>query len=134
MGTGFGRLVAAVNIANCVLLCLIAGEAAAHHHNAAPAAAHQAAPPPLAPAPVEVCGRSLNFTENDRVIIQGALNLEYLEAEYFLWAAYGYGLDELYPGMSLGGPPPMGVRKANLGPYYDDFVTQLSLQEVGHLR
>ncbi|KAG0605660.1 hypothetical protein M758_9G077900 [Ceratodon purpureus] len=136
MDTGPGRLMAAVNIVNCVLLCMLAGQAAAHHHKAAPAAAHQqkVAPPPLPPAVGVTCETNYNFTENDRVIIQGALNLEYLEAEYFLWAAYGYGLDELYPGMSEGGPPPMGVRKANLGPYYDDLFMQLGQQEVGHLR
>jgi hypothetical protein len=75
-----------------------------------------------------------NFTSHDKELIQVALNLEYLEAEYFLWAAYGSGLDKLAPNLTGGGPQPLGVQKANLGPYYTDLYEQLGLQEVGHLR
>ncbi|CAN6312798.1 unnamed protein product [Urochloa humidicola] len=45
--------------------------------------------------------------------VQFALNLEYTEAEFFLHGAYGEGLDEIVPGLALGGPPPVGARKAN---------------------
>jgi hypothetical protein len=75
-----------------------------------------------------------NFTVSDFENIQVALNLEYFEAEYFLWAAYGYGLDKLAPYLVGGGPPPIGPKKANLTPYYNDVVLQLGLQEIGHLR
>lgn len=75
-----------------------------------------------------------NFTSHDKELIQVALNLEYLEAEYFLWAAYGSGLDKLAPNLTGGGPKPFGVQKANLGPYYTDLYEQMGLQEVGHLR
>ena len=75
-----------------------------------------------------------NFTSHDKELIQVALNLEYLEAEYFLWAAYGSGLDKLAPNLTGGGPTPLGVQKANLGPYYTDLYEQMGLQEVGHLR
>lgn len=75
-----------------------------------------------------------NFTISDFETIQVALNLEYLEAEYFLWAAYGYGLDVIAPYLVGGGPEPIGVQKANLSPYYVDFYQQMGLQEVGHLR
>lgn len=75
-----------------------------------------------------------NFSSHDKELLQVALNLEYLEAEYFLWAAYGSGLDKLAPNLTGGGPQPLGVQKANLGPYYTDLYEQMGLQEVGHLR
>ncbi len=75
-----------------------------------------------------------NFTVSDLEHIQLPLNLEYLEAEYFLWAAYGYGLDKIAPYLPQGGPEPIGVQKANLDNFTLDIVIQLGLQEVGHLR
>ncbi|CAM6056328.1 unnamed protein product [Sphagnum tenellum] len=74
-----------------------------------------------------------NFTVSDLEHIQLPLNLEYLEAEYFLWAAYGYGLDKIAPYLPQGGPEPIGVQKANLDNFTQDIVIQLGLQEVGHL-
>jgi len=38
--------------------------------------------------------------------MQFALNLEFTEAEFFLHAAFGVGLDEIAPKLALGGPPP----------------------------
>jgi hypothetical protein len=61
-------------------------------------------PPPHVPVPV--------FPYVDPV--QFALNLEFTEAEFFLHAAFGVGLDQIAPKLALGGPPPVGVRKANL--------------------
>lgn len=75
-----------------------------------------------------------NFTDEDRKNIANALNLEYFEAEYFLWAAYGYGLDKLAPNLTGNGPEPIGVQKANLDPYYTDIFKQMGLQEIGHIR
>ena len=75
-----------------------------------------------------------NFTTYDKELIQVALNLEYLEADYFLWAAYGYGLDVIAPNLTGGGPDPIGVQKANLNAYFTDVYQQMGLQEVGHLR
>lgn len=82
---------------------------------------------------VAVSGRA-NFTTYDKELIQVALNLEYLEADYFLWAAYGYGLDVIAPNLTGGGPDPIGVQKANLNAYFTDVYQQMGLQEVGHLR
>ncbi|KAI0515777.1 hypothetical protein KFK09_008444 [Dendrobium nobile] len=67
-------------------------------------------------------------------LLEFALNLEYLEAEFFLWGALGYGLDRIAGNLSAGGPPPIGVRKANLDPFVRDIVTQFGYQEVGHLK
>jgi hypothetical protein len=77
---------------------------------------------------------SANFTTYDKELIQVALNLEYLEADYFLWGAYGYGLDVIAPYLTGGGPNPIGAQKANLNPYFTDVYQQMGLQEVGHLR
>ncbi|KAK9089995.1 hypothetical protein Sjap_023172 [Stephania japonica] len=67
-------------------------------------------------------------------LIEFPLNLEYLEAEFFLWGALGYGLDKVAPNLTMGGPPPLGVRKARLSPFICDIVAQFAFQEVGHLR
>ncbi|CAM6051241.1 unnamed protein product [Sphagnum compactum] len=83
--------------------------------------------------PLLICTAQANFTTSDYENIQVALNLEYLEAEYFLWAAYGYGLDKLAPYLPEGGPEPIGVQKANLDNLTTDIVAQLGLQEIGHL-
>jgi hypothetical protein len=66
--------------------------------------------------------------------LQFALNLEYTEAEFFLHAAYGVGLDQIAPNLTLGGPPPVGAMKANLDEVTWRVVAEFGLQEVGHLR
>jgi hypothetical protein len=80
------------------------------------------------------CNDGNKTTGDDKELIQVALNLEYFEAEYFLWAAYGYGLDVVAPYLVDGGPAPVGAQKANLDAYYTDLYVQMGLQEVGHLR
>ena len=80
------------------------------------------------------CKKSNGSTVLDKELIEVALNLEYLEAEYFLWGSVGYGLDVEAKYLVDGGPPPIGVQKANLNPYYKDIFYQFGLQEVGHIR
>ncbi|ERN06402.1 desiccation-related protein PCC13-62 [Amborella trichopoda] len=67
-------------------------------------------------------------------LLEFPLNLEYLEAEFFLWGSFGYGLDKVAPNLTKGGPPPIGATKANLDPLTRDIITQFAYQEVGHLR
>ncbi|XP_041016813.1 desiccation-related protein PCC13-62-like [Juglans microcarpa x Juglans regia] len=66
--------------------------------------------------------------------IQFALNLEFLEAEFFLNGAIGRGLDSIAPSLARGGPPPIGARKANLEPLVAKIIEEFGYQEVGHLR
>ncbi|KAI4338567.1 hypothetical protein MLD38_023611 [Melastoma candidum] len=72
--------------------------------------------------------------EGDVDLLEFPLNLEYLEAEFFLHGATGFGLDWFAPDLTMGGPPPHGARLAFLDPFTRDIVMQFALQEVGHLR
>lgn len=70
----------------------------------------------------------------DIILLQFAQNLEHLECDFFLWSALGYGLDEVAPQLTLGGPPPIGVQKANLDNLTRNIITEFGLEEIGHLR
>ncbi|XP_057755513.1 ferritin-like catalase Nec2 [Arachis stenosperma] len=72
--------------------------------------------------------------KSDADLIEFALNLEYLEAEFFLYGALGYGLDKFAPKLTQGGPSPFGGKIAYLSPLIKDVTLQFALQEVGHLR
>ena len=75
-----------------------------------------------------------NVTEVDKDLIEFALNLEYLEAEFFLWSALGFGLDEVAPQIVQGAPRPSGGQIATLDDFTRNISLQFGLQEVGHLR
>eukprot|EP00897_Mesotaenium_endlicherianum_P003871 jgi/Mesen1/3511/ME000197S02530 len=82
---------------------------------------------------------SLNFRkcchlELSRLLIHLALNLEYLEAEFYFFAAYGYGLDGYNSSYNGGGPPPVGGHKGNLSAPIRAVAEMLALQEAGHIR
>ncbi|XP_010674042.2 ferritin-like catalase Nec2 [Beta vulgaris subsp. vulgaris] len=70
----------------------------------------------------------------DTMLLQFAQNIEHLEADYFLWGALGCGLDDIAPQLTLGGPPPIGVRKANLDNLTESIIKEFGYEEVGHLR
>ena len=72
--------------------------------------------------------------KSDVNLLEFPLNLEYLEAEFFLYGALGNGLDTLAPNLTMGGPPPIGAKKANLDAFTKDVILQFALQEVGHLK
>ncbi|OMO53447.1 desiccation-related protein PCC13-62-like protein [Corchorus capsularis] len=77
---------------------------------------------------------SSSIPKSDVNLLEFPLNLEYLEAEFFLFGALGYGLDKFAPNLTGGGPSPKGAKKANLGPWTRDVITQFAYQEVGHLK
>ncbi|KAJ0980667.1 hypothetical protein J5N97_008922 [Dioscorea zingiberensis] len=70
----------------------------------------------------------------DADLIQFALNLEHMEAEFFLYGALGKGLDSIAPELVQGGPAPIGAKKANLDQQTRMIVEEFGYQEVGHLR
>ncbi|KAK6911579.1 hypothetical protein RJ641_023672 [Dillenia turbinata] len=67
---------------------------------------------PLCEAPIPE--HAIPIYKEDTDLLQFALNLEHLEADYFLWGALGYGLDDITPELVMEGLPPIGVKKANL--------------------
>ncbi|KAK3035204.1 hypothetical protein RJ639_034592 [Escallonia herrerae] len=73
------------------------------------------------------------YTE-DIDMMQFAENLEHLEADFFLWGALGYGLDQVAPWLVMGGPPPIGAQRANLDNLTQRIIEEFGYQEVGHLR
>ncbi|KAK2990194.1 hypothetical protein RJ640_014646 [Escallonia rubra] len=73
-------------------------------------------------------------SKSDVDLLEFPLNLEYLEAEFFLWGSLGRGLDCVAPNLTMGGPPPIGVKLAKLDPLTRDVIAQFAYQEVGHLR
>ncbi|GKB50565.1 hypothetical protein Tco_0901318 [Tanacetum coccineum] len=79
-------------------------------------------------------GQSNELPISDEILVEFPLNLEYLEAEFYLFAALGKGLDSIQPNLTGGGPPPVGVRRANLSPLIRDIIAQFGFQEVGHVR
>lgn len=77
---------------------------------------------------------SLQLPKSDIDLLEFPLNLEYFEAEFFLWGALGFGLDVADPSLTMGGPPPIGPRRAKLSPLIRDIIAQFAYQEIGHLR
>ena len=71
---------------------------------------------------------------SDADLLEFPLNLEYLEAEFFLFRAFGYGLDVAAPNLTGGGPPPIGAKKVELDSLAKDVILQFAFQEVGQLR
>uniref|UniRef100_A0A7N0UBR9 Desiccation-related protein PCC13-62 n=1 Tax=Kalanchoe fedtschenkoi TaxID=63787 RepID=A0A7N0UBR9_KALFE len=79
-------------------------------------------------------GMRSSMPESDVDLLEFPLNLEYLEAEFFLWGSLGHGLDKVAPNLTGAGPPPAGARLAKLDPLTRDVIKQFAFQEVGHLR
>ncbi|XP_068333790.1 desiccation-related protein PCC13-62-like [Pyrus communis] len=78
--------------------------------------------------------RSSSIPQSDVDLLEFPLNLEYLEAEFFLYGAFGHGLDTVDPSLTLGGPTPIGAKRAQLDHFTRDVIEQFGWQEVGHLR
>lgn len=75
------------------------------------------------------------FSNRDVEELNVILNSEYLEAEFFLHSAYGYGLDN-FNGTSVNvtGPIPVGAQKAHTGRFVEHLAKEFGLQSMGHIR
>ncbi len=74
--------------------------------------------------------RAQNLTVTDTDLLNFAMNLECLEAEYYSTAINGYGLNS----STLGnGPPAVGGLKANLSPELIQIATELANDEINHV-
>ncbi|XP_020230225.1 desiccation-related protein PCC13-62-like [Cajanus cajan] len=81
---------------------------------------------------LETNGSASQTAESD--LLEFALNLDFLEAEFFLVGAEGRGLDAYAPELANGGPPPIGGRRANLDPDIKNVTFQFGLIAIGHIR
>ncbi|KAI3676737.1 hypothetical protein L1987_86350 [Smallanthus sonchifolius] len=77
---------------------------------------------------------TFNLPKSDMNLLEFPLNLEYFEAEYFLFGSMGKGLDTIEPDLATAGPPPIGAQQANLSLLVRDIITQFGYQEIGHIR
>jgi hypothetical protein len=66
----------------------------------------------------------------DADILNFALQLEYLEAEFYSWAVFGQGLNDTLSG---GGPPSTGGQKANLSADFLAYATEIANDEIAHV-
>ncbi|XP_023895665.2 desiccation-related protein PCC13-62 [Quercus suber] len=75
-----------------------------------------------------------SIAKADVNLLEFPLNLEFFEAEFFLYGSLGHGLDKVAPNLTKGGPTPIGAKKAKLDRFTQDIIKQFAFQEVGHLR
>ena len=67
----------------------------------------------------------------DIEVLNFALNLELLEAQFYNWAAYGYNIDS---NLLNAGLPATGAQRANLSPPLQEFVQVVAYDEITHVR
>ncbi|CAN0228205.1 unnamed protein product, partial [Phaeothamnion confervicola] len=66
----------------------------------------------------------------DKAILNFALNLECLEAEFYSWAAFGHGLSSTLRG---GGPKSIGGGKAELPEDIQYYAEEIARNEIAHV-
>ena len=76
--------------------------------------------------------RAQTLAVSDSDLLNFALNLECLEAEYYSTAINGYGLNSST--LASGGGPAVGGLKANLSPELIQIATELANDEINHVR
>lgn len=75
--------------------------------------------------------RAQTLAVTDTDLLNFAMNLECLEAEYYSTAINGYGLNSTTLG---NGSPAVGGLKANLSPELIQIATELANDEINHVR
>ncbi|KAK9915431.1 hypothetical protein WJX75_009080 [Coccomyxa subellipsoidea] len=68
-----------------------------------------------------------SFTDKD--IVHFLTNVERLEGQFDTWGTFGHGFNN---NLTLGGPTPIGARKANLSDAVLPFMQEVALNEQGH--
>ncbi|DBA90435.1 TPA: hypothetical protein ACH3X1_003706 [Trebouxia sp. C0004] len=68
-----------------------------------------------------------NFTDAD--IVNFLTNVECLEGQFDTFGAFGFGF---VGNLNLGGPAPIGARKANLSDRVEPYMQEIALSEQGH--
>ncbi|BDA43081.1 Desiccation-related protein PCC13-62 [Coccomyxa sp. Obi] len=68
-----------------------------------------------------------NFTDKD--IVHFLTNVECLEGLFDTWGTFGHGFNN---NLTLGGPVPIGARKASLSDAVQPFMEEVALNEQGH--
>jgi hypothetical protein len=69
----------------------------------------------------------MNFTDKD--IVRFLTNVECLEGLFDTWGVFGQGFNN---NLTLGGPTPIGARKANLSQEVESHLMEVALNEQGH--
>ncbi|KAK9915059.1 hypothetical protein WJX75_004249 [Coccomyxa subellipsoidea] len=69
----------------------------------------------------------MNYTDKD--IVHFLTNVECLEGLFDTWGTFGHGFNN---NLTLGGPTPIGARKANLSDAVLPFMQEVALNEQGH--
>ncbi|DBA66091.1 TPA: hypothetical protein ACH3X2_003093 [Trebouxia sp. C0005] len=68
-----------------------------------------------------------NYTDAD--IVNFLTNVECIEGQFDTWGAFGFGF---VGNLNLGGPAPIGARKANLSDAVEPYMQEIALSEQGH--
>ncbi|KAK9807864.1 hypothetical protein WJX72_011586 [[Myrmecia] bisecta] len=108
-----------------------AATAAPTNPPATPAPTQAATPSPPAPTNPPATPAPTPRPINDLDVLAFALQLEYLEANFYSCAATGKPIDQT---LWLGGPAPTGCYKGNYSAPVLDFFTELAANEVAHVK
>jgi hypothetical protein len=92
--------------------------------------------PAPTPTPTPTPTPSPTPTLTDADILTFALNLEYLEAEYYLYAATGSGLSSTDAGSGAGSTivPSTGTKVAFADKYLQQYANEIAQDELNHVR
>ena len=116
---------AAITVGGATILSACGGD---NNNNATPAPPTSGTPPPPPPPPPPTS------TFNDADILNFALNLEYLEAQFYFFAAFGTSLSgDLLTGTGRAGAPTGGRQVNFTDPQVAQYAREIALDERAHV-